>query len=32
LKEGKPDVNKEKRILERLKAQGIIKGEITTRF
>lgn len=32
LKEGKEDTEKEKRILERLKAQGIIKDEITTKF
>jgi len=32
LKEGKEDTEKEKRILERLKQQGIIKDEITTRF
>jgi hypothetical protein len=32
LKEGKPDVEKEKRILERLKAQGLIKDVITTKF
>jgi hypothetical protein len=32
LKEGKEDVDKEKRILKRLKEQGIIKDEITTKF
>jgi len=32
LKEGKEDVDKEKRILERLKQQGILKDEITTKF
>jgi len=31
LKEGKPDVDKEKKILERLKQQGF-PNEITTRF
>jgi hypothetical protein len=31
-KEGKEDVDKEKRILERLKQQGILKDEITTKF
>jgi len=32
LKEGKKDTEKEKRILERLKKQGLLKGEITTKF
>ena len=32
LNEGKEDTEKEKRILERLKQQGIIKDEITTKF
>jgi hypothetical protein len=32
LKEGTEDVDKEKRILERLKQQGILKDEITTKF
>ena len=32
LKEGKEDTEKEKRILERLKQQGIIKDEITSKF
>lgn len=32
LKEGKVDKEKDKRILERLKKQGIIKNEITTKF
>ena len=32
LKEGKKDTEKEKRILERLKKQGIIKDEITSKF
>lgn len=32
MKEGKSDAKKEKRILERLKKQGIIKGEIITKF
>ena len=31
-KEGKPDVEKEKKIFERLKAQGLIKDEMTTKF
>lgn len=31
LKEGKTDVDKEKRILERLKKQGLLKDEITSR-
>jgi len=32
LKEGKEDTEKEKRILERLKQQGIIKDEIITKL
>jgi glyoxylate utilization-related uncharacterized protein len=32
MKEGKDDVEKEKRILERLRQQGIIKDEITAKF
>jgi hypothetical protein len=34
LKEGSKDedVEKEKKIFERLKAQGLIKGEMTTKF
>ena len=32
LKKGKKDPEKEKRILERLKKQGLIKDEITTKF
>jgi len=32
LKEGKVDIEKERRILERLKKQGILRNEITTRF
>jgi len=32
LKEGKDDVEKEKKIFERLKAQGIIKDEMTIKF
>ena len=32
LKEGKKDTEKEKKILERLKKQGLLKGDITTRF
>jgi hypothetical protein len=32
MKEGNEDVEKEKRIFERLKAQGIIKDEMTTKF
>jgi len=32
LKEGIGDTEKEKRILERLRQQGIIKDEITTKF
>ena len=32
LKEGISDVEKEKKIFERLKAQGLIKDEMTTKF
>ena len=32
LKEGISDVEKEKKIFERLKAQGIVKDEMTTKF
>jgi hypothetical protein len=32
LKEGKEDTEKEKKIFERLKAQGIVKDEMTTKF
>jgi len=32
LKEGKKDTEKEKRILERLKKQGLFTDEITTKF
>jgi uncharacterized Zn finger protein len=32
MKEGKEDVEKEKKIFERLKAQGLIKDEMTTKF
>ena len=32
LNEGKEDTEKEKKIFERLKAQGIIKDEMTTKF
>ena len=32
MKEGKSDAKKDERILKRLKEQGIIKDEITTKF
>jgi hypothetical protein len=32
LKNGNEDVEKEKKIFERLKAQGIVKDEMTTKF
>jgi len=32
MKEGVKDTEKEKRILNRLKKQGLLKGEITTKF
>ena len=32
LKEGKEDTKKEKKIMERLKSQGLLKDEITTKF
>jgi len=32
LKEGNSDLEKEKKIFERLKAQGIVKDEMTTKF
>jgi bacterioferritin-associated ferredoxin len=32
MKEGKDDVEKEMKIFERLKAQGIVKDEMTTKF